>query len=256
MRRLFDHTDKLEQGSHRICSKQEFCAIEVSGDRGDYIDWSNKYSLKNWIRSLGLYCSSSFEIGLYGSLFFFGYLSSCLVFPPMADIYGRKIFVIIVCIVQGLCFLVLLLIPNPIVYYATIFIFGTSIPLKNMMAYTHLMEFLPGRVTEYSGYLFFTEGMLLVISPLILIFVTVNTDIFLWVGLIQNGIGIALFIFMYVPESTIFLLEKERFEEAKNDIAYLLKFNRATEAVTVEMESCLTRYIEKTRSLMERKIKE
>jgi MFS family permease len=69
----------------------------------------------------------------------------------MADIYGRKIFVIIVCIVQGLCFLVLLLIPNPIVYYATIFIFGTSIPLKNMMAYTHLMEFLPGRVTEYSG---------------------------------------------------------------------------------------------------------
>lgn len=74
------------------------------------------------------------------------------------------------------------------------------------------MEFLPGRVTEYSGYLFFTEGMLLVISPLILIFVTVNTDIFLWVGLIQNGIGIALFIVMYVPESTIFLLEKERFE--------------------------------------------
>jgi MFS family permease len=130
----------------------------------------------------------------------------------MADIYGRKIFVIIVCIVQGLCFLVLLLIQNPMVFYGTIFIFGTSIPLKNMMAYTHLMEFLPGRVTEYSGYLFFTEGMLLVISPLILIFVTVNTDIFLWVGLIQNAIGIALFMVMYVPESTIFLLEKERFE--------------------------------------------
>lgn len=130
----------------------------------------------------------------------------------MADIYGRKIFVIIVCIVQGLCFLVLLLIPRPIVFYGTIFIFGTSIPLKNMMAYTHLMEFLPGRVTEFSGYLFFTEGMLLVISPLILIFVTVNTDIFLWVGLIQNAIGIALFMVMYVPESTIFLLEKERFE--------------------------------------------
>lgn len=53
-----------------------------------------------------------------------------------------------------------------------------------MMAYTHLMEFLPGRVTEYSGYLFFTEGMILVISPLILMFVTVNTNIFLWAGLI------------------------------------------------------------------------
>ncbi len=51
-----------------------------------------------------------------------------------------------------------------------------------MMAYTHLMEFLPGRVTEISGYLFFIEGMILVISPLILMFVTVNTDIFLWIG--------------------------------------------------------------------------
>ena len=179
--------------------------------------------------TLNLYCSSSFEIGLFGSLFFFGYLSSCLVFPPMADIYGRKIFVIIVCILQGLCFLVLLFVPDKIVYYATIFVFGVSIPLKNMMAYTHLMEFLPGKVTEYSGYLFFTEGMILVISPLILIFLTVNTNIFLWIGVIQNLIAIALFIFMYVPESTIFLLEKEKFEQAEKDIDYLLKFNKASE---------------------------
>ena len=100
-----------------------------------------------------------------------------------------------------------------------------------MMAYTHLMEFLPGRVTEYSGYLFFTEGMILVVSPLILIFVTVNTDIFLWLGVVQNVIAIGLFVFMYVPESTIFLLEKEKFEQAKKDITYLLKFNKASEAV-------------------------
>lgn len=167
----------------------------------------------------------------------------------MADIYGRKIFVIIVCIEQALCFLALLFIPSATVFYAIIFIFGTSIPLKNMMAYTHMMEFLPGRVTEISGYLFFTEGMILVVSPLILMFVTVNTDIFLWIGVAQNVIALATFALMYIPESTIFLLDKERFDMAKKDIEYLMKYNKANEGQVAEMNSVFDRYKEKATSL-------
>lgn len=94
-----------------------------------------------------------------------------------------------------------------------------------MIAYTHMMEFLPGRVTEISGYLFFTEGMILVVSPLILQFVSNNTNIFLWAGLIQNLIAIATFLTMRIPESVIFLLEKHKFEEAKREIKYLMDFN-------------------------------
>jgi hypothetical protein len=48
------------------------------------------------------------------------------------------------------------------------FMFGISAPIKNMIAYTLMMEFLPGRVTEVSGFLFFTDGMSLVLSPLLL----------------------------------------------------------------------------------------
>jgi hypothetical protein len=125
-----------------------------------------------------------------------------------------------------------------------------------MMAYTHLMEFLPGRVTEYSGYLFFLEGSILVISPLILIFVTVNTDLFLWAGVIQNVIAIVTFLIMYIPESTIFLLEKEKFDQAKKDIEYLLKFNKASEEKVTECQLLLDRFILKANSLTERKLKE
>ena len=80
------------------CTKAQFCAAPVQGSRADYIDWTYKYSLSNWIISLDLFCASSFEIGLFGSCFFLGYLSSCLVFPPLADMYGRKKFVIAVCV--------------------------------------------------------------------------------------------------------------------------------------------------------------
>jgi len=45
---------------------------------------------------------------------------------------------------------------------------GFSVPSKAMIAYTHLMEFLPGRVSTVSGLVFFLDGMVLVISPLIL----------------------------------------------------------------------------------------
>lgn len=199
------------------CTRQQFCELEIP-NREDYIDWSNKYSLRNWIIRLDLYCGSSFEIGFFGSCFFIGYLSSCLIFPPLADVYGRKIFVIAVCVAQGLCFVTLLFIPSILVFYVAILIFGVSVPLKNMIAYTHMMEFLPGRVTQVSGILFFFDGMILVISPLCLMYLSINTDMFLWAGVVQNIIGLAGFALMYIPESTMFLLEKERWTEAKKDI--------------------------------------
>jgi hypothetical protein len=58
------------------------------------------------------------------------------------------------------------------VYYATIFVFGSSVPLKNMVAYTHLAEFLPGRVSKMSALMLFLDGMILVVSPMVFQFVT------------------------------------------------------------------------------------
>lgn len=77
------------------------CSIvmnDESVNAEELIDWTSNYSLNNWIVQLGLYCVPAYEIGLFGSCFFFGYLCSCLVFPPLADMYGRKPFVIAVCI--------------------------------------------------------------------------------------------------------------------------------------------------------------
>jgi hypothetical protein len=93
------------------------------------------------------------------------------------------------------------------VYYTTIFIFGSSVPLKNMIAYTHLAEFLPGRVSKMSGLMLFMDGMILVISPIIFQYVTDQADLFLYAGLTMNLIGLLGFKLMYIPESIKYRLE-------------------------------------------------
>ena len=48
---------------------------------------------------------------------------------------------------------------------------------------------------------------------------------------------------MYIPESTKFLLEKGRFDDARKDIQYLMMFNGVSEERKIECESLLERYI-------------
>ena len=121
-----------------------------------------------------------------------------------------------------------LFVPNSYVYYVIIFIFGSSVPLKNMIAYTHLAEFLPGRVAGMSGLMLFLDGMILVVSPLVM-YVTSNTERFLWVGLLMNVFGLLGFVILYIPESIKFQLENGQFKTAKADIEYVLKFNKCTD---------------------------
>ena len=75
----------------------------------------------------------------------------------------------------------------------TIFIFGSSAPLKSMVAFTHLAEFMPGRVAKLSALMLFLDGMILLISPMIYQFVTNQTEWFLYAGLCMNLVGLVAF---------------------------------------------------------------
>lgn len=97
--------------------------------------------------------------------------------------------------------------------------------------------------------------MILVVSPLTIMYLTSSTDVFLWAGVLQNVIGLLGFIFMYIPESTMYLLEKERFAEAKKDIEYLLKYNKANEAAVTEVWSLFARLEEKKKTQHEKEMK-
>ena len=47
-------------------------------------------SLYNWAYEMDLFCTSSFEIGLFGSLYFVGFMFGSLTLLRLADMYGRR----------------------------------------------------------------------------------------------------------------------------------------------------------------------
>ena len=57
---------------------------------------------------------------------------------------------------------------------------------------------------------------------------------------------------MYIPESTMFLLEKNKFNVAKKDLEYLLKFNKANDADSINTMTLFERLKEKKESLLKK----
>lgn len=90
------------------------------------------------------------------------------------------------------------------------------------------MEFLPGRVSTFSCILLFADGMVLVLSSLILKFISRNTDILLYIPFYINVISLMIFGIVYVPESVKYLLEKKKYDEAKRNIEYINRINGAS----------------------------
>lgn len=150
-----------------------------------------------------------------------------------------------------ICFSVLLYVHNQFVYYIAIFLIGFSVPLKAMIAYTHLMEFLPGRVSTVSGVILFNDCFIMVTSPLILQYVTKDTDFMLYVGLVINIVGIIVFAVVYIPESVKYLLDKGRFEEARKNITYIYKFNRSNQGQILICDSLFDRLVKRKTSKLE-----
>lgn len=54
------------------------------------IDWSETRSLYNWITWMDLDCESGITVGMFGTLYFAGFLISSLLCTPLSDKYGRK----------------------------------------------------------------------------------------------------------------------------------------------------------------------
>ena len=70
------------------CEPVDFCTDETVQYK---VDTDNALSLHNWVTDYNMTCSPKYHFGLFGSLFFIAVVLSSLLFPPLADKYGRKI---------------------------------------------------------------------------------------------------------------------------------------------------------------------
>ena len=138
---------------------------------------------------------------------------ACVVIPRLADKYGRKRIIILGCIVQTIAFTTMLSISSQYVYYLMLFLVGLTSPMKGIVAYSHLMEWVHGKEAYISSIIFFYDGFIFVICTLVLLFITKNTMSLVWIGLILNIIPLVIFLILFFPESPRYLLNKEKFKE-------------------------------------------
>lgn len=107
------------------------------------MDWSDAYSLHNWITRLNLDCrGDALIISLFGSYEFFGQLVACIVFPLLADLFGRRFFTFIGMGLQTFVFIGLIAFRKYQIVYLLIFILGNAVIIRYLIAYAHLMEFV------------------------------------------------------------------------------------------------------------------
>lgn len=98
-----------------------------------------------------------------------------------------------------------------------------------MIAYTHVMEWIHGYESLVSGMLFTLENLLFVVSPLMLLYISTDTMIFIWVSLFMNAVACLVFLMFYFPESPVFLLDSGKYEEFEAIVQRLYKDNNVHE---------------------------
>ena len=74
------------------------------------------------------------------------------------------------------------------------------------------MEFMGTKIALVSGIFFFADGAVFTVSPLIIYFITNNTMILIYIGLILAiGTQVLCLTVFYIPESLKFSLSKGKF---------------------------------------------
>ncbi len=139
---------------------------------------------------MNLECADSYQIGLFGTAIYASEVISNLILPPIADKFGRRKFVYAGSVIQLVSYVIVIFSSSYTLSLTTVFIYGITMSIRMFITYPHLMEVLPPSVApKVSNNLFFLDGFLYILSPLMLL-VFANTNCLLIFGIILNVVSL------------------------------------------------------------------
>ena len=69
------------------CTPKEFCSDPTVVSYMPNMNLSSSY--ENWVGKYDLACASSMKMGMIGSIYFIGFISTMLFLPRLSDVHGR-----------------------------------------------------------------------------------------------------------------------------------------------------------------------
>ena len=120
-----EYDDENGNQTWRECTKEEICSQNLPKDRYKPNENEDEY-IDNWVEQYDLLCEPKWKIGLLGSCFFVGVITTMIVASWLADEYGRKWVTLTGWYIYMLCALGLIFSTDIYYAYVLLFIAGTT----------------------------------------------------------------------------------------------------------------------------------
>ena len=189
------------------CIAKNICAAD-SAVSSYSIDWSDKYSLHNWVEpeKLNLICEPGWKIALMGSMVFVGWVITLPIIPRISDLYSRKKIFILGMWLDVALFIAIFLCKSLDLMIAITFMFGLATTIRVNVGFVYMMELMPKRLQGFYSSAYNTlEGSVLLLATLYFWFVSKHWFYFSLIGFsfaIYSGVSA-----FFVPESPRLLIE-------------------------------------------------
>jgi MFS family permease len=221
------YTWKTSSGVSYYCSRSQICFQGKPKEDIEWeIDWNNSQSIMNWVQELDLLCVPKFEIGLFGSLYFFGFALSGI-FLKISDHIGRRKVIQIGCLFC--CFIITYLYAFPDIYirYIMLFLLGV-IAFRLVALYILIMELCPSEYHKYvsAGYALMGNYIGVIIPYIYFKFFGRDYKNVYILAVIVTPLSFILS--MFLPESPLYFYENRKMEELKKEFKVIAEFNKTT----------------------------
>ena len=123
-------------GKDEGCTHLDFC----ENPQNTKIDWTDDWSLDNWVGRFNLACVEPYMIGLLGTMFFAGTTSTGIFITRLGDIYGRKWITRVSALLSIIVQLAMLNSTNFNLIIFLFFMLGVMGPGKNQVGFVYASE--------------------------------------------------------------------------------------------------------------------
>lgn len=170
-------------------------------------------------------CEPKFKVGLIGSFYFIGICTTLTFVPPLADAYGRKWVFNITLLVSIIAQFSIIMTNNLYQLYFYMFLIGATFAGRIVVGLGYVLEFLqPKWHASMIYWLLVTECLAIVLLTAWYQFVE-RSWLTLHIILLVTSICTMTYFIIAVPESPKWLYTWNKYEKAKEYLAYVAWFN-------------------------------